>query len=52
MLGKSEHHTFPLENRAFRAKNMFLGFGVESTIFGTLIYAKKPEEIRQGIILI
>ena len=50
--GKSEHQTFPLENRAFRAKNMFLGFGVESTIFGTLIYAKKPEEIRQGIILI
>jgi hypothetical protein len=31
---------------------MFLGFGVESTIFGTMIYAKKPEEIRQGIILI
>ena len=50
--GKSEQQTFPLENRASRAKNMFLGFGVESTIFGTMIYAKKPGEIGQGIILI
>jgi hypothetical protein len=31
---------------------MFLGFGPESTIFGTMTYAKKTGKIGLGIILI
>jgi hypothetical protein len=47
-----EHLTFSLENRASRTKIKFIGFGVESTIFGTMIYAHtKTGEIRQDIIL-
>ena len=38
---KSEHRTSLKKNGTFRAKSIFLGFGAESTIFGTMISAKK-----------
>jgi len=41
MQDKSEHLTFHLKNGACRAKSILLGFSAASTIFGTMIFAKK-----------